>query len=141
MAGMFDNFIGGITKGINSVSEGSKFVLNKAQLNSQISDIEKDVNKLLLNLGTLVYNLQMNGEINIEQCTDLCNQVTNAKNAISNIQQQINNMEVQRAQNNAPYNYAPTEQPAPISGGVTCQCGCVNRPEAKFCAKCGQPLA
>lgn len=139
MAGFFDKVVVGLNKGVNSVSEGSKLIVEKANLNTQIKNIEKEKNILLQNMGTLVYNLHMSGEISVEQCSGMCSEVAAMDHKIMEMQQQLQTFEAQKVQ--APQ-YAQTMTPpsAPVEDGVPCGCGFVNKPGAKFCAQCGSQL-
>lgn len=135
MAGFIDKVVVGINKGVNSVSEGSKLIVEKAKLNTQIQDIEKEKNQLLINMGKLVYNLQMSGEIQIEQCAGICDGITQAEQMIADLQSQLQALETPRPQYYGEQNVQQT-----IENGVRCQCGFVNKETANFCAKCGQQL-
>ena len=138
MAGLFDKVVVGINKGLNAVSEGSKLVIEKAQINAQISDKEKEISQLFNNIGMLVYNLQSKGEINIEQCADMCNELTKVKGSISELQQQLRLLEAQKPQTST-YDMQ-NENGQQSNNGVTCNCGYTNKVGAKFCANCGQGL-
>ena len=128
MAGFLDKVVVGLNKGVNAVSEGSKLIVEKATLNTQIQNAEKEKGKLLQNLGTLVYNLISNGEIELEQCSGLYDQIAGYNREISEFQQQLQALETAKTQQ--------TQQP----DGVQCQCGHMNKAGAKFCSKCGQSL-
>lgn len=138
MAGFFDKVVEGINRGVSTVSEGSKTLVEKANLNTQIKDIEKDKSRMLQNLGTLVYNLHVRGEASIEQCTGMYNEVVAMDQRLVALQQQLQAIEMAKTQ---PMQYAQPAAPAePVAGGVACECGAVNQAGAKFCAKCGKQL-
>lgn len=137
MAGFLDKVVVGLNKGVNAVSEGSKLLVEKATLNSQIQDAEKEKNKLLQNMGTLVFNLISNGEIQLEQCNGMCTEIASYNQKIVELQQQLQALDAARVQQTQ---YVPTETQPTQPGGVQCQCGCINKEGAKFCSKCGQPL-
>lgn len=138
MAGFFDKVVEGLNKGVSTVSEGSKLLMEKANLNTQIKDVERDKNRLLQNMGTLVYNLHASGEIKIEQCVGMCSEVTAMDQKIIALQQQLQALEVPKTQ---PMQYAQTIVPSePVANGATCECGFVNNEGAKFCAKCGKQM-
>ena len=138
MAGFFDKVVEGLNKGVSTVSEGSKLIVEKANLNTQIKDVERDKNRLLQNMGTLIYNLHANGEIKIEQCVGMCNEVAAMDQKIIGLQQQLQALEIPKT---TTVQYAQTVVPAEsVSNGVTCECGFVNNEGAKFCAKCGKQI-
>lgn len=94
MAGFFDKVVVGLNKGVNTVSEGSKLIVEKANLNTQIKDTEREKNRLLQNMGTLVYNLHANGEIEIEQCIGMCTEISAMDQKIMALQQQLQALEM-----------------------------------------------
>ena len=137
MAGWLDGVVGGIAKGVDSAKEGSKLFVEKAKINTQIQDVEKEKNQLIMNMGNLVYNLQSSGEISIEQCVGICESITQLNQQIAGLREQLKALEAPKPQY---YGGQNVQQPV-IENGVTCQCGFVNKENAKFCAKCGQPLS
>ncbi len=146
MAGFFDKVVVGLNKGVNAVGEGSKFIVEKANINTQIKDKERDKNRLLLNMGTLVYNLHVNGEIHIEQCEGLCGEIAGTDQEIAALQEKLKELEMQRTQSAQTTQYTEpiytqtTVQQTDEKGGIVCECGFVNKETAKFCAKCGKAL-
>lgn len=138
MTGFFDKVVDGLNKGVSTVSEGSKLLVEKANLNTQIRDVEKEKFRLLQNLGTLVYNLHASGEINIEQCVGMCSEVSLMDQKILALQQQLQALEIPKTQT-AQYTQTIIP-PEPVGNGVVCECGFVNKEGAKFCAKCGKQM-
>lgn len=139
MAGFLDKVVVGINKGVNSVSEGSKLIVERANINTQIKETEKQKNILLQNMGALVYNLQVSGEIEIPHCTGMCSEITTLDQNILALQKQLQALETSKTP--APATYTQTIAPAEaIPNGITCECGFINKEGAKFCAKCGKPM-
>lgn len=126
MAGFFDRVVVGLSKGITTVSEGSKVLVEKAKLNTKISELQKNKSKIFNEIGVLVYNLQKNGEIHVEQCSELIGQINSYDDEINVYRRQIEELKAQQTQQ--------------MSGGVRCECGFVNQPVAKFCGSCGSPV-
>ena len=131
MANIFDKMIVGINQGISSVSESSKNLVEKAKINTQLQDIERERNLLLQNIGTLVYNLQLSGELTVEKCSGMCFEVQRYNEQIAALQGQLKALE--KSAQPAPAGAAPAD-------GIRCSCGFVNKPDARFCAKCGQTI-
>lgn len=132
MAGFFDKVVVGINKGVNSVSEGSKNLVEKAKINVQIQELETKKNQLIQNMGTLVYNLMTEGTLEAPQCDGMCAEITAINEKLTSLQGQIKELEAPKAQ-------TPASSATPTTG-VTCSCGFRNHEGAKFCAKCGAAL-
>lgn len=138
MANFFDKVVVGFNQGINSVSESSKIFMEKAKLNTQIQDVEREKTSLLQNIGLLIYNLQESGELTVEQCSGMCSEIKKADEQIAFLKKQIQELEMQKGQA-ASYNQGFTNQPA--ENGIRCECGNINKSSAKFCAKCGKAIS
>ena len=138
MAGFLDKVVSGINKGVNTVSEGSKLLAEKAKLTLQIQETEKEKNKMLQNIGTLIYNLQQSGEIQIEQSTGMCNEVTSYNQKIADLQERLHNLDSVKSNEN---NSANAVYVQPDNANCKhCQCGAVIKEGAKFCSSCGKPV-
>lgn len=137
MAGWLNEVVGGLAKGVDSAKEGSKLFVEKAKINTQIQDAEKEKNRIIMNMGNLVYNLQSSGEISIAQCVSICESITQINQHIAALQGQLKSLEAPKTQ----YYGGQFMQQPPMGNGVSCQCGFMNKENAKFCAKCGQPLS
>lgn len=138
MAGFMDSVIGKITEGVTNVSDNTKLFAEKSKLNTEIRGTENSKALLLQNMGTLVYNLQASGEIEIEQCKGICAEISEMDKKIFELQEKIQMLETMKAQ--------PTPMQTTMTAivtetaqqdGLVCECGCINRSDAKFCAKCG----
>lgn len=127
MAGFIDRVVGGVAKSVDSIGEGSKQAIEKAKLNMQIQDIEREVSRIFTELGSRAYNIYIAGESGLEQCKDICDEITARKKKISELKRSVQLIENPGAYRN-------------VDGGVICVCGQVNKPEAKFCGNCGKQL-
>lgn len=136
MAAVFDKMVMGINRGINTVSENSKFLIEKAQINTAMQDVEKGKERTYRDLGELVYNLQTEGEIAIAQCKGICDEITGLNNKMRELQIQMQNLE---AQKNVLRGYADS-QTVDSNEYVLCDCGYNNKKDAKYCAKCGKQM-
>ncbi len=136
MAAVFDKMVMGINRGINAVSENSKYMIEKAQINTAVQDTEKGRERTYRALGELVYNLHAAGEIEIGQCQGMCSEINNLNAKLREFQIQLQNIE---AQKNASQAYAGN-QAVDSSEYVLCDCGYNNKKEAKYCAKCGKQI-
>jgi hypothetical protein len=137
MAGFLDKLVVGVSKGVNTVSEGSKMLVEKAKLNTQIEDAQQEKNHLLHSMGTQIYHLQTSGEIQIEQCVELCNEIAGREQQIIQLKQQLQMLEEAKIQT---VQYTQPITPPPVQNGIQCECGYINKDTAKFCARCGKPI-
>ncbi len=144
MAGIFDKVAAGINRGVNTVSEGAKTMNEKARLNNELRDFEREKDRLLQSLGAQVYGMYSAGEIQTEQCHPICEQISICSKRINDVQRQIQDIENTKNQPKFQQTYQNVYQSVQLEaqpGGVTCSCGYTNKPGAKFCAKCGSPCA
>ena len=128
MADFFDKMLVGINKGVSSVSEGSKNMMEKAKINTSIGDAEKDKKRIAEQLGSLVYDLHQKGEVFPEAVLAFCDEITEKNNQIAELKQKLSAMEM------------PKEAPAPVAGSFCPNCGTPVREGAKFCANCGNAM-
>lgn len=132
MAEFLDKMLVGINKGMNSVSEGSKNLMEKARLNTEIKDNEAKKAHIAQQLGLLAYNLQSKGDISIEQFQAMCDEITQYNSVIEKLKANLQALDIPKA---------PPAAPQPqYQNGIVCGCGFTNKPDAKFCAKCGSKL-
>ena len=124
MADLFDKMLVGINKGVTSVSEGSKNLMEKAKINTAISDAEKEKNKIAQQLGIQAYNLYLNGTALPVELRNFCLEITDKNETIQALQKKL----------------AELDNKEPSAGGSVCACGFVCRPGAHFCPKCGNAL-
>lgn len=133
MANFFDKLVVGVNKGVSSVSEGSKVLVERAKLNTQLQEVEKKKSSLMGNLGLLVYNLYKSGQVTIDQCAGVYGEIDKCAEEIEGLQKAINELSQEKAVN--------VQAAADDPNGKVCSCGKVNKLGAKFCAGCGSPLA
>ena len=140
MASFFDKMVVGINKGVNAVSETSKTFAEKAKLNVKISETEKEMNNLYQCIGSLIYNLYKNDEIEIEKANAMFQEMDNLSAKMQELQEAVRMLDAVKVQGGGMpmQNQAPVQNAAPAE--TTCSCGHVNVPGAKFCAKCGTSL-
>ncbi len=130
MVSLFDRVVGGVAKGVDSLEEGSKQAIEKAKLNMQIQDIEREVNRLFSELGSRAYDIYIAGEPVLEPCKAIYGEISARKKKISELKRLV-----QLIEGGGAYQYQNA------GDGVTCICGHVNKPGAKFCGGCGKQLA
>ncbi|MBE7024503.1 MAG: zinc ribbon domain-containing protein [Ruminococcaceae bacterium] len=126
MAEFFNRMLVGINKGVNSVSEGSKNMMEKAKLHTAISDAEKAKAKLAEQLGNLTHSLHQSGTALPENLVPLCEEISAYVSQIAELKQRLDAMEPEKSA---------------ASGTVCPACGTACRPDSKFCANCGGTLS
>ncbi len=135
--GFMDKVVVGINRGVNSVGEGSKTFVEKAKLNTKIDDLQKEKQSYIHNMGGLVYNLMLSGEVSIPQCEGICNEIAACDREIEVVKQEIAMLDRQRI-TRQPEQFAAASYD--MKDGIRCKCGFMNKSTAKFCASCGGPL-
>ncbi len=133
MANFFNKVTAEINKGFSNVSENSKNIAEKVKLNMRLSDIEKQEKALCQQLGSLVYNLHISGDVHIEQCDGICADIAIYKKQCEEIKRSIAALE----KNGADTSSGEIRQ---IVDGLKCRCGCMNRKTDLFCYNCGASL-
>ena len=137
MADFMDTLKSGITKGVATVSTGSKNIVEKTKINTLIKNTENEIKELYGAIGSNVYNFCVNnaeGDIPRAEFISFCEEISVRYGQIQQYQAKIAELdaEMEQVMGNGSVNVGP----API----TCKCGTVNAPGARFCASCGSPL-
>ena len=128
MANFFDKVVTGLNKGVTTVSEGSRLIVEKAKLNTKLDDVKEKKNKVLNELGGIVYSMHLKGEITIEKCRNIFNEIAELDKNIEDINMQIKAIEAQK-------------ETQPAAETKRCpSCGAANKATAKFCASCGKSM-
>lgn len=128
MAELFDRVISGINKSVNSVSEGSKLMVEKANLNTEKRKLDNSRNDLYRQLGVLVYNLKTEGKIDIPETDAVCETITECSRKISVLDDKLRLLEANK-------------QTGQSNGSVVCsRCGYGNKSGANFCTECGMKI-
>ena len=76
MAGFFKELFSGIASAIEETADNVSAFFKRIRLGNKIKETQKNKVKLFCNLGELVYNLQMSGAINVEQCEGMCEEIS-----------------------------------------------------------------
>ena len=130
MAEFFDKMMVGINKGANSISTGSKNLMAKAKLNTEIKDAEKEKDKLAELLGKRALELYLGGTEIPEELRNFCDEMKKRDDIIAEKREKIRELEEKKDQ---------TEE-AGAAAPIVCSCGHSNKATAKFCANCGNKL-
>ena len=93
MSDIFDKVLDGITHGAKSLSDGLMYFLKKTRIKRQIKDAQFKKMQMLRNLGELVYNLQSNGDISVEESIPMCTKITEYTEMIKDLQRRAKEIE------------------------------------------------
>ncbi len=134
MADFFGKMKDTLNKGVATVSTGSKTMIEKSKMNSCIKTLEDEIKQLSEIMGMKLYNYcatNPDGDIPRAEFVSFCSE-------ISNRNEQIKQYRAKIAELDAEMNQVTGSTVSNVP--VTCSCGQVNSPGAKFCAKCGKQL-
>lgn len=127
MAEFFDKMIVGINKGASNLKEGSKNLIEKANINTAIHKAEDEKKKLAELMGFKAYELYKAGTPLAEELSGFCSEMEKRDEQIAKQQQSLAALENKGAA-------------AQSESAKVCSCGYANRADSKFCAKCGTKL-
>ena len=137
MADFFGKIAGGLSKGVANVSANSKAMMEKARVNSVISNLEGEIGNLQKLLGAKVYSMHTSGsEVTVtDEMANFFTEITKRHEMIAERQEELKRIEEELS--------LVTGGSAKSTGaaGATCSCGSTNVEGAKFCASCGSSLA
>lgn len=131
-ADFFGKMKDSMSKGIATVSTGSKTMVEKSKINSIIKTLEDEKKQLAEIAGNKVIAYCManaEGDIPRSEVLSICNEIVARNEQIAAHQQRIAELDSEMEQVRGGSNL----------GGI-CPCGHENAPGAKFCARCGNKL-
>lgn len=134
MAYFFEKVKDGFNKGVATVSTGSKNMIEKTKLNSIIKSLEDEKKQLAEIIGNKVFafcEANAEGDIPRAEVSDICSQISIRDEQIAEHKKKIEELENEM-------NQVMGTGSANVS--LTCTCGHENKPDAKFCVKCGNKL-
>lgn len=105
MSDFFEKVLTGITGGAKAVSDSLTYLLKKTRIKKQIKDTQYKKMQMLRNMGELVYNLHMSGELSVEECVPMCDKITSYSEMIKELQtkaQEIEEMKITPAIEDTP---------------------------------------
>ena len=132
MAEFLDRLKKGIDRGVTTVAVRSKELLETTQLRGQLGRLQEERQRSLEDLGSVVYTLANQGRLEAE-----LERVRTKCAAVARIDAQIKatDDELRRVQTEA------NQAVGTSAGSAQCSCGATMRDGAKFCARCGRPIA
>ena len=85
--------LAGLTNAVSGLGDSLMFLLRKTRIKRQMKDTQFKKMQMLRNLGELVYGLQMNGTIDIEECGTMCDKITSFNEKIKELQNAVRAIE------------------------------------------------
>ena len=116
MSDFFEKVLTGITGVVKAVADSLTYLLKKTRIKKQIQDTQYKKMQMLRNLGELVYNLHMNGELSVDECVPMCDRITLYSEEIEKLQSKVKEIEEQKI---APADEQKTQLPIPDTAVCT----------------------
>lgn len=127
MANFFDKVVYKVNKGVSSVAESSKEILEKSRLESAINELKEQKLKTAQEIGIKIYNMYMAGEYVPSAVTSDCDEITLKINEIKAHKKRLAEL---KAREKAVQNCVKK----------VCECGFENASDSNFCQQCGKKL-
>lgn len=126
-----------IDKSLVSVSVKSGTYLETEKLKAKVGNVQEEIHNLKQELGEAIFAQWKNGGVNPQTIESACAALNRKEAEIAGYQAQIDQITLEKARI-----LGEELKPAATGreGGVTCSCGKVNAPGAKFCKACGKKL-
>ncbi len=127
-----------IDKSLVSVSVKSGTYLETEKLKAKVGNVKDEIHSLKQELGEAVFAQWKNGGVNPQTIESACAALSRKEQEIARYQEEIDRITVEKAK-------ILGEEPraaaaAAREDGMTCSCGKVNAPGARFCKACGKKL-
>ena len=127
MANFFDRVVYEVNKGVSSVTESSKELLEKSRLDGAINECKEQKLKIAQEIGVKIYNMYMTGEEVPDAVKTDCDGITQKINEIKAHKRRLDEIRAQ-------------EQGEQNTTKKVCECGFENAPASNCCQKCGKKL-
>ena len=126
-----------IDKSLVSVSVKSGTYLETEKLKAKVGNVQEEIHNLKQELGEAIFAQWKNGGVNPQTIESACAALNRKEAEIAGYQAQIDQITREKARI-----LGEELKPAAAGreGGVTCSCGKVNAPGARFCKACGKKL-
>lgn len=142
MADFLDKMVVMINRGAETISEGSKSIVEKAKINTAIHNAQERKKKAAELLGLQMYKLHMSGLAMPEELLSYCIEIETLCREIEGYNQQLIAMN-----NGEGGTEVSTENDVLEQSNVSAEeqqickgCGAVNKDDSLFCFNCGNKL-
>lgn len=112
----------------------TKWRRNKAVGEDAVRDMEIRISELLREMGCVCFNLYIDQKLYSSDVLALCSAISELNRELEHVRQTPMNVSTPLS---ASYPYGM--EPIPVNYR-SCKCGYRNRPEARYCARCGAKL-
>ena len=106
MMQFFEKLSKWIGEGFSIIKAYSRNILERVNINTKIKNIDNEKNRIFQNIGTIVYNLHINGEIELESCNTMFDQIADIDKQIISLQKRVKEIE----SDNVTISASPNEQ-------------------------------
>lgn len=96
MSDFFEKVLTGITGAARAVTDSLTYLLKKTRIKKRIQDTQYKKMQMLRNLGELVYNLHMSGDLSVDECAPMCDKITSYSEQIKELQSKAREIEEQK---------------------------------------------
>lgn len=134
---MLDTMKSTISKGITTVTVKTSSSVEKAKLNTQISSVSKDMERLKQEVGNKLYVLWETDSFDISKVEEELNSIKEKKEKIHKLQDQLEELD---AQANSMLGANGKETPQVSVACVCSNCGNQYEQRINFCVKCGTKM-
>jgi hypothetical protein len=136
MADFFDKLADSLDKGIKTVSAKGKQFMETQRLHSDLSDAKNGIKVKYQQLGEKVFEMGKNGAIDIEELRPDMDAISGDYKRIAELETEIKELETKSVSETE---RQPEDEGQPVT--ICAECNASNPQGAKFCARCGKPVA
>ncbi len=129
MAEFLDKIKENIGKGITTVSVASKELIETSRLKGEIAAARRQKRELLEELGSIVFVMVSRDAFDMERVREKCAAAGGLDERIRGLEEAIREL------------HAKSEEALGKKKAAACECGADIPEGAKFCGKCGKPVA
>ncbi len=131
MAEFLDKIKENIGKGITTVSVASKELVETSRLKGEIAGARRRRRDLIEELGSVVFAMESRGAFDMERVREKCRAIAGLDERIRELEEAVRNV----------HRRSEEVLGRPKDASPPCSCGAGIPEGAKFCGKCGKPVA
>lgn len=143
MAGdALQKFKSSLNRGVTTLTLKTSSSLEKVKIKTHIDSINAEIETLIVNIGENAYELWENQSTDYAALNTKCEQIKQKIEARTQLETEFESIDERDSEILGANAEKTVDQSAASSDALTCSgCGEVYQTAAKFCRKCGTPLA